>query len=304
MVVTKSVIFRILREYDRRLVSILILMVVIIVCSHCEKALAASVVFPNSGGRYDIGNNTQVYSSYNYDSENYRLIVGNKVLATYGAKYGDNPSIKYVIDLNNGADYIIAYGRSGSTGTFLYNCITTEYVNLGEIDGLVYDTNNKVSKINTDISVAKTAAQNAKTSADNANTNALKATNQLTTKTGDTIRADVLNLKTDMGQLTSKINNIQTTINNLGKVKPEITTLQGLNNATATKTSTFVLDTSVSNATHYRINDGDWQEYTQSQLIINNISKGVNRIEVEFGNFPITTGEGRTDKGILTIFGL
>lgn len=90
----------------------------------------------------------------------------------------------------------------------------------------------------------------------------------------------------------------------LNRPAPIINHLKGLNYATATKTSTFILDTSVSNATHYRFNNGDWQEYAQDQLTVNNIAKGVNRIEVEFGNFPLIVGEGNTAKSILTIFGL
>lgn len=139
---------------------------------------------------------------------------------------------------------------------------------------------------NTQAGIARVSAEQAKQAAD-------KALNQIN------------NPAYGLEALRDEILNIKTTINK-GKPAPVINFFKCLNNATATTTSSIILDTSVSNVTHYRVNNGSWQLYTQGQLAVNNLIKGVNRIEIEFGNFEEKEGrlEGNTSKGVATVFGL
>lgn len=107
--------------------------------------------------------------------------------------------------------------------------------------------------------------------------------------------------KSDLNELTSKINNMQTVINALGtNKKPEINTLQGLNKSTATKTDSIQIEALVSNATHYRINNGTWKIYNQDVITIP-ISKGINRLLFEFSS---TGTDENTTKKSITIFGI
>ncbi len=101
-----------------------------------------------------------------------------------------------------------------------------------------------------------------------------------------------------LSALRNEILNIKNTIN----TAPIIYSLKGVNNATATKTSQITLDASVSNATHYRVNNGSWQLYTK-QIIVNGLTVGVNRIEIEFGNLNAEL-QGETVSTALTVFRL
>lgn len=105
--------------------------------------------------------------------------------------------------------------------------------------------------------------------------------------------------------LKNEILNIKTSIDS-NKTVPTINYLKGLNNTTATKYFFIILDTSVDNATHYRIKGGIWQNYTDNQIMIEGIEKGINRIEIDFGNLIEKDGafEGSTTKGIINIFGV
>lgn len=153
---------------------------------------------------------------------------------------------------------------------------------------------------------AENAAQLAKVAADSASKDALNA--RLASLDSKEYSSRILNeVKNELHGLEAiknEILNLRSELNQ-PKLVPQINYLKGLNNATGTKLGYITLDTSVINATHYRINGGPWQMYNIKWLDVQ-LHKGLNRIEIEFaytrGGQEIS--EDDVVKGILNIFSI
>lgn len=108
----------------------------------------------------------------------------------------------------------------------------------------------------------------------------------------------ITNISEELTNLKQIQNNIQ---NTLVTQPPIINTLQGKDKATAVKAgSNIQIETLVSNASHYRINNGSWQIYN-SDIITVPISKGINQILFEFSSTDMFEN---TSKKSITIFGI
>ncbi len=136
---------------------------------------------------------------------------------------------------------------------------------------------------------------------------ARKAAIEATKAYNKTVEMDnkISNTEYGLSAIKSEILNIKSAID-ANIQAPIINYIKGENNATATLGSDIVIDTSVSNATHYRIKGEDWNTYVNNQITVTGVNKGLNKIEIEFGNFIIKEEGlvGNTCKGIVNIFGL
>lgn len=161
---------------------------------------------------------------------------------------------------------------------------------------------------------AKMAAERAEQSANIAKEAATSVLNQVnhTTHGLSKINTNILNLDTDVETLKNELNQVKNTINDMDNYLkgntgyPIIYYMKGRNGQTATKTTYINLDVTASNVTHYRIENGAWTLFNGGNITVNNIQKGINRIEVEFGCLKMVGGtlQGESIKMYHTIFGL
>lgn len=128
----------------------------------------------------------------------------------------------------------------------------------------------------------------------------------------DNINNKAINIENKLNDNSYGLVAIKNEVNNLkngllsSKTIPIVKSIKGINGSTATNAEYMVVEAIVDNCTHYRINGSNWIIYNESLINIGSISKGINRVEMEFGNLEYKNGsyEGLYTKEVLLVFGV
>lgn len=239
--------------------------------------LVASYTAPNG---YYI---TQIELDWSIATNSSPRVVASPVSTTYNFGTSNGLQHKAYVTFNSGANKIDLYDRWTATygnagGGAIEKVIVTYGVDVASEQSVIETKN-----------YARQAQQSADLVLDKINS----------------LNNDAKIIKNDVILVKNELSDYKISIES-NKQAPIINYIKCKNNATSTIYSFAEIDTSISNATHYKIKGDIWRIYTEDRIRVEGIKKGLNKIEIDFGNFVVQDGIyiGSTSKGILNIFGL